>query len=672
MFTIKTYIESFKSRLLEQKLLFLLFYVSIFVGSLFFWLDYTSKDFNQFENLFYFFTRSSFINEYFGVDGSSILLIVLTAFLFVCSFILLWDHPLLNQKLYQVFFLLTSLELFLFLAFSSLNLFLFYIFFEITLIPMVFIIAMWGSRSRRIKATYYFFFYTFIGSLLMLISIMTLYIELGSVDFFTLSEFASGIALKKQYFLWFCLFIGFAVKIPMFPFHIWLPEAHVEAPTVGSVLLAGILLKLGSYGFFRFLIPIFPYCTTLFLPFVYTIALISIIYSSLAILRQIDFKKIIAYSSIGHMNFIVLGLFSGVQEGIEGAFFLMLSHGFVSSALFILVGMLYDRYGTRLIFYYGGLVQVMPLFSLFFFIFNISNFSFPGTSNFVGEFLILVGVNKQSLVVCFLMSIGVIFSAVYSMLFVARIIFGNLKVNYIQTYKDLTLQELYVILIFVLLMFILGLYPNIILETIHSSCLYVTNQTEIGTFLMFYNRPTIQQKIIIEDNDYILHYLFNNNVLTSLQKKILFFILYSTETFNTVLLFEPEQLKFFVRECRFIVNLCCLPGHEMSGLEEIQKEILRNLMSRLNKHYVYFIHQSIWINLLEAWEDQECKICGISMDIQNIIEKSPYFSERISSVDFPGSLAELARAQMQGPKVCPLPDNSCEPQVCKIVPETKQ
>lgn len=424
--------------------------------------------------------------------------------------------------------------------------------------------------------------------------------------------------------------------------------------------------------FFRFLIPIFPYCTTLFLPFVYTIALISIIYSSLAILRQIDFKKIIAYSSIGHMNFIVLGLFSGVQEGIEGAFFLMLSHGFVSSALFILVGMLYDRYGTRLIFYYGGLVQVMPLFSLFFFIFNISNFSFPGTSNFVGEFLILVGVNKQSLVVCFLMSIGVIFSAVYSMLFVARIIFGNLKINYIQTYKDLTLQELYVMLIFVVLMFILGLYPNIILETIHSSCLYVTNQTEIGTFLMFYNRPVIEQKVIINEQDPILYYLLNNTVLTNLQKQILFYIIYSTEEFNKVLCLEPAQLKSFVTECRFIIHLCCLPGHEMLNTEEFQREIIRNLMSRLNQRYIVFIHINIWENLLAVWDSQECKTCGISQDIQKLIEKSPFMREQISSVDFPGSLEQLARAQ-QTPQVCPLPPmETSAPQVCKVIPDSNK
>ena len=249
---------------------------------------------------------------------------------------------------------------------------------------MFLIIGVWGSRERKIRAAYQFFLYTLIGSLFMLLAILLIYFQTGTTDLQVL--FVSEFSLQRQLLLWFAFFASFAVKVPMIPVHIWLPEAHVEAPTSGSVILAGVLLKLGTYGFVRYSIPLFPEASVYFTPLIYTLSIIGVIYASLTTLRQIDLKKIIAYSSVAHMGFVTLGLFSLNIQGIEGALFLMLSHGFVASALFLCIGVLYDRTHTRLVKYYGGLVHVMPLFSVFFLIFTMGNLSLPGTSSFVGEF----------------------------------------------------------------------------------------------------------------------------------------------------------------------------------------------------------------------------------------------------------------------------------------------
>lgn len=277
---------------------------------------------------------------------------------------------------------------------------------------MFVIILVWGSGERRIKASYYLFIYTVACSIFMLIAIILIYIQTGTTSFEIL--FNLSLSNKKQIILWACFFLGFAVKIPMFPVHIWLPEAHVEAPTEGSVILASLLLKLGGYGFIRIALPLFPIANLYFAPFVYTLSAIGVVYASLTTIRQIDLKKIIAYSSVAHMSLVVLGIFSFNLQGIQGAIFLMLAHGIVSGGLFFMVGILYDRYHSRLLEYYGGLVQIMPIYSVFFLILIFANMSLPGTCNFVGELLIFVGIFQQNTVIAFFAGIGIVLSAVYS------------------------------------------------------------------------------------------------------------------------------------------------------------------------------------------------------------------------------------------------------------------
>ena len=317
-------------------------------------------------------------------------------------------------------------------VFCMLDLLLFYVFFESVLLPMFLIIGVWGSRERKIRAAYQFFLYTLIGSLFMLLAILLIYFQTGTTDLQVL--FVSEFSLQRQFLLWFAFFASFAVKVPMIPVHIWLPEAHVEAPTSGSVILAGVLLKLGTYGFVRYSIPLFPDASVYFTPLVYTMSIIGIIYASLTTLRQIDLKKIIAYSSVAHMGFVTLGLFSLNIQGIEGALLLMLSHGFVASSLFLCIGVLYDRTHTRLVKYYGGLVHVMPLFSVFFLIFTMGNLSLPGTSSFVGEFLILVGVFQTNPFVATCAATGMILGGAYSIWLYNRVVFGNLKPFFIDAF----------------------------------------------------------------------------------------------------------------------------------------------------------------------------------------------------------------------------------------------
>jgi proton-translocating NADH-quinone oxidoreductase chain M len=354
------------------------------------------------------------------------------------------------------------------------DLLLFYIFFESILIPMFVIIGIWGSRNRKIHAAYQFFLYTLTGSVAMLIAILYLLVSYGSVDIYLLETI--NYSLEEGRLLWLALFLSFAVKVPMVPVHIWLPEAHVEAPTGGSVILAGILLKMGTYGMLKFLLPVFTEASLFYQPLVYILSIIGILYASCTTIRQIDLKKIIAYSSVGHMNFVTLGIFGGTIYGLEGSIFLMISHGFVSSALFLCVGWLYERYGTRIIFYYGGLVFGMPIFSVFFLVLTLANISLPGTSSFVGEFLILLNCFYTNRVICFLASLGVLLGAIYAMWLYNRMIFGLVKIPLIKTYSDLNRREFFLLSILILLIIVTGLYPKIILEYLHPFVQLILNK----------------------------------------------------------------------------------------------------------------------------------------------------------------------------------------------------
>jgi len=446
-----------------------------FLLSLYLWIffDNSSAKFQFVQQMdwFSFFN----MNFYIGIDGISLFFILLTTFLVPICLLISWQSVNHLVKEFLVAFLF--LETFMIAVFCMLDLLLFYVFFESVLIPMFLIIGVWGSRERKIRAAYQFFLYTLIGSLFMLLAILLIYFQVGTTDLQVLStvEFSE----RRQFFLWAAFFLSFAVKVPMIPFHIWLPEAHVEAPTAGSVILAGILLKLGTYGFLRFSIPLFPEATVYFTPLIYTLSVLGIIYASFTTLRQIDLKKIIAYSSVAHMGFVTLGLFSLNAQGIEGAILLMLSHGFVASALFLCIGILYDRTHTRLVRYYGGLVQTMPLFSFFFFVFTLGNLSLPGTSSFVGEFLILLGVFQTNTFIATLAATGMILGGAYSIWLYNRVVFGNLKPVYLNQFADVNRREFFILLPFVVCIFWMGVYPSIFLESFHFSVANILQNTRI-------------------------------------------------------------------------------------------------------------------------------------------------------------------------------------------------
>lgn len=415
------------------------------------------------------------INYTIGVDGISLFFVILTTFLIPICILVGWESIKVHLKEYMIAFLL--LETLLINVFCVLDLLLFYVFFESVLIPMFIIIGVWGSRERKIHAAYQFFLYTFFGSVLMLLAIIIIYFQTGTTDLQILltTEFSAN----KQKLLWLAFFASFAIKVPMVPVHIWLPEAHVEAPTAGSVILAGILLKLGGYGFLRFSIPMFPDATVYFTPLIYAMSVIAIIYTSLTTLRQIDLKKIIAYSSVAHMAFVTIGMFTLNAQGIEGSILLMLSHGLVSSALFLCVGVLYDRHKTRLIKYYGGITQTMPMFSILFLFFTLANMSMPGTSSFVGEIMVLIGAFQSNTSITVLASTGIILGAAYSIWLYNRVAFGTIKTNYINKFTDINRREMFIFTPLVILILIMGIYPEVFLDTMHVS---VANLIEHGKF----------------------------------------------------------------------------------------------------------------------------------------------------------------------------------------------
>ncbi len=399
------------------------------------------------------------ISFHMGLDGISLPFVILTTFLMPLCIVASWDSITTRVKEYMIAFLV--LETLMLGVFTSLDLVLFYLFFEGGLIPMFLIIGIWGG-PRRVYASFKFFLYTLAGSLLMLLAIMAIYWEAGTTDIPTLLSY--GFPPSMQTWLWFAFLASFAVKLPMWPVHTWLPDAHVEAPTAGSVILAGILLKMGGYGFLRFSIPMFPLASAEFAPLIFALSVIAIIYTSLVALAQEDVKKLIAYSSVAHMGFVTIGVFTLTMQGLQGGIFQMLSHGIVSAALFLSVGVIYDRMHTREIAAYGGLADRMPLYTFCFMVFTLANVGLPGTSGFVGEFLSLTGAFRVNTWVAFLATTGVILSAGYALWLYRRLIFGKLEKPSLRFIKDLTWREIAVMTPLVILTILFGFYPAPLLD----------------------------------------------------------------------------------------------------------------------------------------------------------------------------------------------------------------
>lgn len=402
----------------------------------------------------------------FGVDGISIIYLLLTVIIFPICILASWDSIKILQKQYWISLLM--LESILIAVFTVMDILGFYICFEAVLIPMFIIIGIWGAREEKITASYYFFFYTLIGSVLFLISIIYIYKEVGSTDYNTI--LGTSIPEEAQRWIFLAFFASLAVKIPKFPFHIWLPLAHVEAPLAGSIILAGILIKLGSYGFIRFAIPILPEASVYFTPLIFTLAVIGIIYASLTTIRQTDLKRIIAYSSVSHMAVVMLSIFTLTTIGIEGSIFLQVAHGIVSSALFIVVTILYDRHHTRIVKYYRGVTITMPIYSSIFLFFTLANIAVPLSCNFIGEFVSLLATFEINPMIAVLASTGMILSACYSLFLYNRVAFGTMSpyIAAAENNRDVTRREWYVLAPLVVLTVLLGVYPNIIFDALHS------------------------------------------------------------------------------------------------------------------------------------------------------------------------------------------------------------
>ncbi|MBL8908977.1 MAG: NADH-quinone oxidoreductase subunit M, partial [Rhizobiales bacterium] len=402
---------------------------------------------------------SGVASYHLGVDGISMLFVILTTFLMPICILASW-HVSTRLREYMLAFLV--LETLMIGVFVSLDLVLFYLFFEGGLIPMFLIIGVWGG-PRRVYASFKFFLYTLLGSVLMLLAIIAMYWQAGTTDIAVLLK-TSAFPAEMQTWLWLAFFASFAVKMPMWPVHTWLPDAHVEAPTAGSVILAAILLKMGGYGFLRFSLPMFPNASDLFAPLVFALSIVAIIYTSLVALVQEDMKKLIAYSSVAHMGFVTMGIFTFTRQGIDGALFQMISHGLVSGALFLCVGVVYDRMHTREIAAYGGLVNRMPLYAFTFMVFTMANVGLPGTSGFVGEFLTLLGAFQSNSWVAFLATTGVILSAAYALYLYRRVVFGDLHKHALRAIQDMTPRELTTLAPLIVLTIYFGVYPAPILD----------------------------------------------------------------------------------------------------------------------------------------------------------------------------------------------------------------
>lgn len=458
-------------------------YVSLFTSfvnlflAIFLWYSF-DKSTSEFQ----FIEQASWINGFikfkFGIDGISILFIVLTAFITPICIISCINS--IKQRLKEFLISILVLESFMIGVFCSLDLVVFYLFFEAGLIPMFLIIGIWGG-PRRVYAAFKFFLYTLLGSVLMLVAIISIYWITGTTDVNEIYQIK--IPEEFQYLLWLAFFSSFAVKMPMWPVHTWLPDAHVEAPTAGSVILAAILLKMAGYGFLRFSVGMFPVASDYFIPFVYTLSIIAIIYTSLVALMQEDMKKLIAYSSVAHMGFVTLGIFTFTTQGIEGSIFQMISHGVISAALFLCVGVLYDRVHSRLINSYGGVVNILPKYSMLFAVFMLGALGLPGTSGFVGEILVLLGAFQKNYLVAILASIGIILGAGYMLWLYKRVIFGKLEKKELLDLKDLNYSEFSILFILAVLTIIFGFYPNLILDTIHVSVDQLINNYQSNLIL---------------------------------------------------------------------------------------------------------------------------------------------------------------------------------------------
>lgn len=411
------------------------------------------------------FNQVNFCHLHIGVDGISLYFVLLTTFITPICILSNWKSIKEQLKYFLMCFLV--LETLLIAVFVVLDILLFYVFFESVLIPLFLIVGIWGGSATRVRAAFLLFLYTLFGSLFMLLAFLVIYYNVGSTDFQVVS--LSEINLESQKLLWLAVFISMAIKTPLLPFHVWLPRAHAEAPLAGSVILAGLILKLATYGYMRILIQFLPDATSYFSPLVQTIAVITLIYASLATLRQTDFKALVAYSSIGHMAVVVLGLFSNTIQGIDGALLLSIAHGVVSPALFILVGgVLYDRYHTRTIRYYRGMTAYMPVFSILFFVFTIFNAAVPLSANWAGEFLCLAGAFQRNPVFAVLGSTGIVLSAAYSIWLYNRIAFGAWS-KYLNYTTDLTRREFMLLLPLLFVAVVFGIFPNIILDSVHAS-----------------------------------------------------------------------------------------------------------------------------------------------------------------------------------------------------------
>jgi len=434
-----------------------------FIIAIYLWYIFDSNlaDFQFIENRTWL---KGFINYKVGIDGISILFIILTTF--ISSLCIVSVSKTISFKLKEFLIAILIMESLMIGVFCSLDLVIFYLFFEGGLIPMFLIIGIWGG-PRRVYSAFKFFLFTLLGSVLMLVAIISIYWINGTTDIVELYNL--GIDAKYQNLLWLAFFSSFAVKTPMWPVHTWLPDAHVEAPTAGSVLLAAILLKLAGYGFIRFSIGLFPVASEYFVPLIYFLSLVAIIYTSFVALMQSDMKKLIAYSSVAHMGYVTLGIFTLTQQGLEGSIVQMISHGLVSAALFLCVGVVYDRMHSRLISTYGGVVSIMPKYALLFMIFTLAAIGLPGTTGFVGEFLILMGAFKKSFLVAIVASLGVILGAAYMLWLYKRVVFGQLLNKDLLKMLDLNKSEIFILSSLAIPILFFGFYPEPLLNTINVS-----------------------------------------------------------------------------------------------------------------------------------------------------------------------------------------------------------